>query len=192
MNKDITLEEYTNKFNRIFADKEEKGFSQEVLRPLWQSLQNDDMDITFDDEIYQDYKDIKECEKYIELLKEGKLKTYSLEEAKKITDKEVKQMSLDLINQANLLIEKTMNSTLKDNLRNIFDDESSLSYNEFINTVNIIYSKNLITKSSRNRLLRINEKKKAKGEFNIKVTPKGARLVSLDNYDETQYNYNDE
>lgn len=70
-------------------------------------------------------------------------------------------MSLDLINQANLLIEKTMNSTLKDNLRNIFDDESSLSYNEFINTVNIIYSKNLITKSSRNRLLRINEKKKA-------------------------------
>ena len=51
MNKDITLEEYTNKFNRIFADKEEKGFSQEVLRPLWQSLQNDDMDITFDDEI---------------------------------------------------------------------------------------------------------------------------------------------
>jgi len=69
-------------------------------------------------------------------------------------------MSLDLINQANLLIEKTMNSTLKDNLRNIFDDESSLSYNEFINTVNIIYSKNLITNSSRNRLLRINEKKK--------------------------------
>ena len=69
-------------------------------------------------------------------------------------------MSLDLIKQANLLIEKTMNSTLKDNLRNIFDDESSLSYNEFINTVNIIYSKNLITKSSRNRLLRINEKKK--------------------------------
>ena len=77
-------------------------------------------------------------------------------------------MSLDLINQANLLIEKTMNSTYKDdlrNLRNIFDDESSLSYNEFINTVNIIYSKNLITKSSRNRLLRINEKKKAKGGF---------------------------
>ena len=52
MEKDITLEEYTNKFNRIFADKEEKGFSQEVLRPLWQSLQNDDMDITFDDKIY--------------------------------------------------------------------------------------------------------------------------------------------
>lgn len=52
MNKDITLEEYTNKFNRIFADKEEKGFSQEELTPLWQSLQNDDMDITFDDEIY--------------------------------------------------------------------------------------------------------------------------------------------
>ncbi len=76
-------------------------------------------------------------------------------------------MSLDLINQANLLIEKTMNSTLKDNLRNIFDDESSLSYNEFINTVNIIYSKNLITKSSRNRLLRINEKKKAKAKILI-------------------------
>lgn len=53
MNKDITLEEYTIKFNRIFADKEEKGFSQEVLTPLWKSLQNDDdMDITFDDEIY--------------------------------------------------------------------------------------------------------------------------------------------
>ena len=94
-------------------------------------------------------------------------------------------MSLDLINQANLLIEKTMNSTYKDDLRNILNDDSFLSYNEFINTVNIIYSKNLITKSSRNRLLRINEKKKAKGEFNIKVTPKGARLVSLDNYDET-------
>ena len=94
-------------------------------------------------------------------------------------------MSLDLINQANLLIEKTMNSTYKDDLRNILNDDSFLSYNEFINTVNIIYSKNLITKSSRNRLLRINEKKKAKGEFNIKVTPKGARLISLDNYDET-------
>ena len=52
MNKDITLEEYTNKFNRIFADKEEKGFSQEVLRPLWQSVQNDDMDVTFDDKSY--------------------------------------------------------------------------------------------------------------------------------------------
>ena len=62
MNKDITLEEYTNKFNRIFADKEEKGFSQEVLRPLWQSLQNDDddMDITFDDEIrLEKFKEIK-------------------------------------------------------------------------------------------------------------------------------------
>jgi hypothetical protein len=72
-------------------------------------------------------------------------------------------MSLDLINQANLLIEKTMNSTYKDdlrNLRNILNDDSFFSYNEFINTVNIIYSKNLITKSSRNRLLRINEKKK--------------------------------
>ena len=74
-------------------------------------------------------------------------------------------MSLDLINQANLLIEKTMNSTLKDNLRNILNDDSFFSYNEFINTVNIIYSKNLITNSSRNRLLRINEKKKAKGGF---------------------------
>jgi len=52
MNKDITLEEYTNKFNRIFADKKGKEFTQEELRPLWQSLQNDDMDITFDDEIY--------------------------------------------------------------------------------------------------------------------------------------------
>ena len=52
MNKDITLEEYTIKFNRIFADKEENGFSQEELTPLWKSLQNDDMDITFDDEIY--------------------------------------------------------------------------------------------------------------------------------------------
>ena len=72
-------------------------------------------------------------------------------------------MSLDLINQANLLIEKTMNSTYRDdlrNLRNILNDDSFFSYNEFINTVNIIYSKNLITKSSRNRLLRINEKKK--------------------------------
>jgi hypothetical protein len=38
MNKDITLEEYTNKFNRIFADKEENGFSQEELTPLWQLL----------------------------------------------------------------------------------------------------------------------------------------------------------
>ena len=74
-------------------------------------------------------------------------------------------MSLELINQANLLIEKTMNSTYKDDLRNILNDDSFLSYNEFINTVNIIYSKNLITKSSRNRLLRINEKKKAKGGF---------------------------
>ncbi len=69
-------------------------------------------------------------------------------------------MSLDLINQANLLIEKTMNSTYKDDLRNILNDDSFLSYQEFINTVNIIYSKNLITNSSRNRLLRINEKKK--------------------------------
>lgn len=52
MNKDITLEEYTIKFNRIFADKEEKGFSQEVLRPLWQSLQNDDdIDPNFYDDI---------------------------------------------------------------------------------------------------------------------------------------------
>ena len=90
MNKDITLEEYTIKVNTILADKKGKEFTQEELTPLWKSLQNDDMDITFDDEIYEDYKDIKECEKYIELLKEGKLKTYSLEEAKKITDKEVK------------------------------------------------------------------------------------------------------
>ena len=77
-------------------------------------------------------------------------------------------MSLDLINQANLLIEKTMNSTYKDdlrNLRNILNDDSFFSYNEFINTVNIIYSKNLITKSSRNRLLKLNEKKKAKGSI---------------------------
>ena len=61
MNKDITLEEYTNKFNRIFADKEENGFSQEELRPLWKSLQNDDdMDITFDDEIrLEKFKEIK-------------------------------------------------------------------------------------------------------------------------------------
>lgn len=50
MNKDITLEEYTNKFNRIFADKKGKEFTQEELTPLWQSLQNDDMDITFDDD----------------------------------------------------------------------------------------------------------------------------------------------
>ena len=58
MNKDITLEEYTNKFNRIFADKKGKEFTQEELRPLWQSLQNDDddMDITFDDEIYAQYR----------------------------------------------------------------------------------------------------------------------------------------
>ena len=50
MEKDITLEEYTNKFNRIFADKKGKEFTQEELTPLWQSLQNDDMDITFDDD----------------------------------------------------------------------------------------------------------------------------------------------
>ena len=91
MNKDITLEEYTIKVNTILSDKKGKEFTQEELTPLWKSLQNDDMDITFDDEIYEDYKDIKECEKYIELLKKGKLKTYSLEEAKKITnDKEIK------------------------------------------------------------------------------------------------------
>ena len=52
MNKDITLEEYTIKFNRIFADKKGKEFTQEELAPLWKSLQNDDMDITFDDKIY--------------------------------------------------------------------------------------------------------------------------------------------
>lgn len=61
MEKDITLEEYTNKFNRIFADKKGKEFTQEVLRPLWQSLQNDDMDITFDDDLYrlEKFKEIK-------------------------------------------------------------------------------------------------------------------------------------
>ena len=61
MNKDITLEEYTNKFNRIFADKKGKEFTQEELTPLWQSLQNDDdMDITFDDEIrLEKFKEIK-------------------------------------------------------------------------------------------------------------------------------------
>ena len=61
MNKDITLEEYTNKFNRIFADKKGKEFTQEVLRPLWQSLQNDDMDITFDDDQHrlEKFKEIK-------------------------------------------------------------------------------------------------------------------------------------
>ena len=56
MNKDITLEEYTIKFNRIFADKKGKEFTQEELTPLWKSLQNDDMDITFDDEIYAQYR----------------------------------------------------------------------------------------------------------------------------------------
>ena len=61
MNKDITLEEYTNIFNRIFADKEENGFSQEALRRLWQSLQNDDIDITFDDDQHrlEKFKEIK-------------------------------------------------------------------------------------------------------------------------------------
>ena len=54
MNKDITLEEYTIKINAILADKKEKEFTQEELTPLWQSLQNDEMDITFDDEIYED------------------------------------------------------------------------------------------------------------------------------------------
>ena len=51
MNKDITLEEYTIKVNTILAEKG-KEFTQEELTPLWKSLQNDDMDITFDDEIY--------------------------------------------------------------------------------------------------------------------------------------------
>ena len=60
MNKDITLEEYTIKFNRIFADKKGKEFTQEELTPLWKSLQNDDMDITFDDEIrLEKLKEIK-------------------------------------------------------------------------------------------------------------------------------------
>ena len=52
MNKDITLEEYTIKVNTILADKKGKEFTQEELTTLWQSLQNDDMDIIFDDEIY--------------------------------------------------------------------------------------------------------------------------------------------
>ena len=61
MEKDITLEEYTIKFNRIFADKKGKEFTQEELTPLWKSLQNDDdMDITFDDEIrLEKFKEIK-------------------------------------------------------------------------------------------------------------------------------------
>lgn len=60
MNKDITLEEYTIKFNRIFANKKGKEFTQEELTPLWKSLQNDDMDITFDDEIrLEKFKEIK-------------------------------------------------------------------------------------------------------------------------------------
>lgn len=61
MNKDITLEEYTNKFNRIFADKKGKEFTQEELTPLWKSLQNDDMDITFDDDQHrlEKFKEIK-------------------------------------------------------------------------------------------------------------------------------------
>ena len=62
MNKDITLEEYTIKFNRIFADKKGKEFTQEELTPLWQSLQNDDdMDITFDDDQHrlEKFKEIK-------------------------------------------------------------------------------------------------------------------------------------
>ena len=60
MNKDITLEEYTIKVNTILADKKEKEFTQEELTPLWQSLQNDDMDITFDDEIrLEKFKEIK-------------------------------------------------------------------------------------------------------------------------------------
>ncbi len=50
MNKDITLEEYTIKVNAILADKKGKEFTQEELTPLWKSLQNDDMDITFDDD----------------------------------------------------------------------------------------------------------------------------------------------
>ncbi len=61
MEKDITLEEYTNKFNRIFADKKGKEFTQEELTPLWQSLQNDDMDITFDDDQHrlEKFKEMK-------------------------------------------------------------------------------------------------------------------------------------
>lgn len=53
MNKDITLEEYTIKVNTILSDKKGKEFTQEELTPLWQSLQNDDIDPNFyDDEIY--------------------------------------------------------------------------------------------------------------------------------------------
>ncbi|MFA6760857.1 MAG: hypothetical protein WCR69_07440 [Sulfuricurvum sp.] len=36
-------------------------------------------------EIYEDYIDIQECEPYIDLLKQGKMKGYTIEEAKKIT-----------------------------------------------------------------------------------------------------------
>lgn len=57
MNKDITLEEYTIKINAILAEKG-KEFTQEELTPLWKSLQNGDMDITFDDEIYE-YEEAK-------------------------------------------------------------------------------------------------------------------------------------
>ena len=72
MNKDITLEEYTNKFNRIFADKEENGFSQEELTPLWKSLQNDDdMIKAFEDlEKHNDFdEEIKMMKMYLRLAK---------------------------------------------------------------------------------------------------------------------------
>lgn len=61
MNKDITLEEYTIKVNAILADKKGKEFTQEELTPLWKSLQNDDMDITFDDDQHrlEKFKEIK-------------------------------------------------------------------------------------------------------------------------------------
>ena len=63
MNKDITLEEYTIKVNAILANKKGKEFTQEELTPLWKSLQNDDddMDITFDDDLYrlEKFKEIK-------------------------------------------------------------------------------------------------------------------------------------
>ena len=39
-------------------------------------------------------------------------------------------MSLDLINQANLLIEKTMNSTYKDDLRNILNDDMDITFDD--------------------------------------------------------------
>jgi hypothetical protein len=71
-------------------------------------------------------------------------------------------MSLELIEQANLLIQKTMNSSYRDNLkelRKLLNEDSIFSFHLFKNTVNIAYSQNLITKSSRDRLLRLNEQR---------------------------------